>query len=117
MLRNATVGCRVQRPAGHRWLVLPAKNAKVTGACPRPRAWPAYCLIPGEGGLPTIRRAQGAAMKIGLTSFAFRWAFTAGMPIADFLRRAADAGAEVVQLCENSGVARLGEAGLKKLVC
>jgi sugar phosphate isomerase/epimerase len=54
-------------------------------------------------------------MKIGLTSFALRWAFQAGMPIADFLHLAADAGAEVVQLCENSGVDRLDEAGLEEL--
>ncbi len=52
-------------------------------------------------------------MKIGLTSFAFRWAFQAGMPVADFLHLAADAGAEVAQLCENSGVDGLDEAGLK----
>jgi sugar phosphate isomerase/epimerase len=55
-------------------------------------------------------------MKIGLTSYAFRWAFKAGMPITDFLHLAADAGAEVVQLCENSGVAGLDEAALKTLV-
>ena len=55
-------------------------------------------------------------MKIGLTSYAFRWAFKAGMPITDFLHLAADAGAEVVQLCENSGVDRLDKAGLKELV-
>lgn len=54
-------------------------------------------------------------MKIGLTSFAFRWAFQAGMPIADFLHLATDAGAEVAQLCENSGVDGLDEAGLKAL--
>lgn len=54
-------------------------------------------------------------MKIGLTSFAFRWAFEAGMPIDDFLYLAADLGAEVVQLCENSGIDRLDEAGLQEL--
>jgi len=43
-------------------------------------------------------------MKTGLASFAFRWAFTAGMALEAFLQRAAGLDAEVVQLCENSGV-------------
>ena len=54
-------------------------------------------------------------MKIGLTSFAYRWAFRSGMVIDDFLHEAAGLGAEVVQLCENSGVDRLDEEGINEL--
>lgn len=54
-------------------------------------------------------------MKIGLTSYAFRWAFQAGLPVTDFLNLGADAGAKVVQLCENSGIEALDEASLKAL--
>ena len=52
-------------------------------------------------------------MKVGLASFAFRWAFKAGLTLEGFLQQAADFGAEVVQLCENSGVERLGERELR----
>lgn len=54
-------------------------------------------------------------MKIGLTSFALRWAFASGMSIEDFLLRARELGAEVVQLCQNSAVDRLGPADLGAL--
>ncbi len=54
-------------------------------------------------------------MKIGLTSFALRWAFASGMSIEAFLQRARELGAEVVQLCQNSGVDRLGDAQLAEL--
>jgi sugar phosphate isomerase/epimerase len=54
-------------------------------------------------------------MKVGLASFAFRWAFKAGLTLEGFLQQAADFGAEVVQLCENSGIERLGERELKDL--
>ena len=54
-------------------------------------------------------------MKIGLGSFAFRWAFKSGMKIGYFLEKAAGLGAEVVQLCENSGVDRLDDRDLKNL--
>jgi len=54
-------------------------------------------------------------MKIGLTSFAYRWAFKAGMTSEYFLRQAAALGSEVAQLCENSGVDRLDEHGENEL--
>jgi len=54
-------------------------------------------------------------MKIGLASFAFRWAFKAGMGVDAFLIRAAAMGADVVQLCENAGLDRLDERGLREL--
>ena len=54
-------------------------------------------------------------MKIGLSSFAFRWAFKAGMSADDFLEKAAGMGAEVVQLCENAGLDRLDERDLGEL--
>jgi len=54
-------------------------------------------------------------IKIGLSSFALRWAFHAGMSLEAFLARAADLGAEVVQLCENSGVDRLDDQALEDL--
>lgn len=54
-------------------------------------------------------------MRIGLASFAFRWAFKSGMTLERFLEQSAGLGAEVVQLCENSGVDRLDEQGLKDL--
>ncbi len=54
-------------------------------------------------------------MKTGLASFAFRWAFKSGMRLDEFLRRAAELGAEVVQLCENTRVAELGKSELAEL--
>lgn len=54
-------------------------------------------------------------MKIGLGSFAFRWAFKSGMKIGYFLEKTAGLGAAVVQLCENSGVDRLDDRDLKDL--
>jgi sugar phosphate isomerase/epimerase len=54
-------------------------------------------------------------MKIGLGSYAFRWAFKAGMTPVAFLRQAASLGAEVVQLCENAGFDRLEPADLASL--
>jgi sugar phosphate isomerase/epimerase len=54
-------------------------------------------------------------MKIGLGSFAFRWAFKSGMKIEYFLEKAAGFGAEVVQLCDNSSVDRLDAGDLKDL--
>lgn len=54
-------------------------------------------------------------MKIGLGSYAFRWAFKAGMAASTFLHRSVDLGAEVVQLCENAGFDRLAPADLAEL--
>ena len=54
-------------------------------------------------------------MKVGLGSYAFRWAFKAGMSIPDFLHQSASLGAEVVQLCENSGIDRVPEKQLDEL--
>jgi sugar phosphate isomerase/epimerase len=54
-------------------------------------------------------------MKTGLASFAFRWAFKSGMRVDEFLRRAADLGADVVQLCENTGVEQFNESQLAEL--
>ena len=54
-------------------------------------------------------------MKVGLGSYAFRWAFKAGMSISDFLKASAGLGAAVVQLCENSGIDRVPEKQLDEL--
>jgi sugar phosphate isomerase/epimerase len=54
-------------------------------------------------------------MKIGLSSFAFRWAFNAGMTVQDFLEKSSSYGADVVQLCENTGVDRFEKRELDDL--
>lgn len=54
-------------------------------------------------------------MKIGLGSFAFRWAFKAGMGVDAFLAEAARLGADVVQLCENAGLEHVNEHDLGAL--
>lgn len=53
-------------------------------------------------------------IKVGLTSFAYRWAFKSGMTPAQFLDQALEDGAEVVQLCENSGYETWGTETLNQ---
>ena len=55
-------------------------------------------------------------MAIGISSFAYRWAIRGGqMDALALLERARDAGARVVQICDNLPLDGLPEAGLTGL--
>lgn len=52
---------------------------------------------------------------VGINSFGYRWAFLSGMKVDQFLIQCKTCGAEVVQLCENSGVNRLKKSEIENI--
>ncbi len=72
--------------------------------------------------LRSERSTRGGIGKIGVGSYAYRWAlgtdnFRPARPLTpeDLLNRAAAAGAEVVQLCDNVPLADLSDSALESL--
>ncbi len=69
-----------------------------------------------ETGLSACAVPEPARMRVGIGSYAFRWAVELqGLAPADLLRHAAALGAEVVQLCDNLPVVGLSRAELQAL--